>query len=213
LEYREMKNRPSKNRKYIIDILIIIVILAMAAIIYYRVDQMIDDRKSSEDEIEAVSKNTPEAIISPTSDEQAPTQPSVVPALGFNLSNLDGENVALSDHLGKAVMVNFWATWCPPCRNEMPIIQDFAAAHPDGLVVLAINAGEESLEVENFVNSHNLDAINFLMDPTNSVSDLYRVPGLPTSLFIDAEGLLQNVHIGELNEAYLAEYLAGIGVK
>jgi thiol-disulfide isomerase/thioredoxin len=208
-----MKNRPSKNRKYIIDILIIIVILAMAAIIYYRVDQMIDDRKSSEDEIEAVSKNTPEAIISPTSDEQAPTQPSVVPALGFNLSNLDGENVALSDHLGKAVMVNFWATWCPPCRNEMPIIQDFAAAHPDELVVLAINAGEESLEVENFVNSHNLDAINFLMDPTNSVSDLYRVPGLPTSLFIDAEGLLQNVHIGELNEAYLAEYLAGIGVK
>jgi hypothetical protein len=51
------------------------------------------------------------------------------------------------------------------------------------------------------------------MDPSNSVSDLYRVPGLPTSLFIDAEGLLQGVHIGELNEAYLAEYLAGIGVK
>jgi thiol-disulfide isomerase/thioredoxin len=208
-----MKNRPSKNRKYIIDILIVITILVMAAIIYYRVDQMIEDRKASGDEIEAGSQYTPEAVMSPAFDEQAPTQSSAAPALGFNLNNLEGENIALSDYLGKAVMVNFWATWCPPCRNEMPIIQNFAAAHPDQLVVLAINAGEESPEVENFVNSHNLDAINFLMDPSNSVSDLYRVPGLPTSLFIDAEGLLQGVHIGELNEAYLAEYLAGIGVK
>jgi len=208
-----MKNRPNKNRKHIVDILIIVVILVMAAIIYYRVDQMIDDRKASEDEIEAVSQNTPEVTISPELAEQTSTQSSAAPALGFNLNNLDGENVALSDHLGKAVMVNFWATWCPPCRNEMPIIQNFAAAHPDQLVVLAINAGEESPEVENFVNSHNLDAINFLMDPTNSIYDLYRLRGLPTSLFIDAEGLLQGVHIGELNEAYLAEYLAGIGVK
>ncbi|MDT8381214.1 MAG: TlpA disulfide reductase family protein [Brevefilum sp.] len=208
-----MKNRPSKNRKYIIDILIVVTILVMAAIIYYRVDQMIDDRKISGDEIEAASRNTPDAAFSPELAEQTSTQSSAAPALAFNLNNLDGEDVALSDHLGKAVMVNFWATWCPPCRNEMPIIQNFAAAHPDQLVVLAINAGEESPAVENFVNSHNLDAINFLMDPSNSVSDLYRVPGLPTSLFIDAEGLLQGVHIGELNEAYLAEYLAGIGVK
>jgi thiol-disulfide isomerase/thioredoxin len=208
-----MKNRPSKNRKYIIDILIVITILVMTAIIYYRVDQIIDGRNASEDEIEAVSQNTPEVTISLELGEQPPTQSSAVPALGFNLNNLDGEDIALSDHLGKAVMVNFWATWCPPCRNEMPIIQDFAAAHTDELVVLAINAGEENPEVENFVNSHNLDAINFLLDPTNSVSDLYRVPGLPTSLFIDAEGLLQGVHIGELNEAYLAEYLAEIGVK
>jgi len=208
-----MKNRPNKNRKYIIDILIVITILVMTAIIYYRVDQIIDCRNASEDEIQAVSQNTPEVTISLELAEQPPTQSSAVPALGFNLNNLDGEDIALSDHLGKAVMVNFWATWCPPCRNEMPIIQNFAAVHPDQLVVLAINAGEGSPEVENFVNSHNLDAINFLLDPTNSVSDLYRVPGLPTSLFIDAEGLLQGVHIGELNEAYLAEYLAGIGVK
>jgi len=208
-----MKNQLSKNRNHIVDILIVIVILFMAAIIYYRVDQMIEDRKTLKDESEAVSQNSPQAENTPELDEQKSSGVGAEPALGFNLNNLDGENVALSDYQGKAVMVNFWATWCPPCRNEMPLIQDFAAANQDNLVVLAINAGDTIVEVEDFVNSQSLDALNFLLDPTSSVADLYRVPGLPTSLFIDAEGLLQGVHIGELNEAYLSEYLAEIGVK
>lgn len=208
-----MRNRLFTNRKFIIDILLVVVIAAMAVLVYYRVDQMIDNQKESEEAAAESTLNYPQEEMTQTPHEQEPTELEAQPALAFNLVNLDGESVALSDFLGNAVMVNFWATWCPPCRAEMPLIQEYAAANQGQLVVLAINAGEENHTVQDFVDSQNFEDVNFLLDLTNSVADLYRVPGLPTSLFIDAEGLLQGIHIGELDEDLLTTYLAGIGVK
>ena len=208
-----MRNRLFTNRKFIIDILMVVVIVAMAVLVYYRVDQMIDNQKESEEAAAESTQNNPQEEMTQTPHEQEPTELEAKPALAFNLVNLDGESVALSDFLGNAVMVNFWATWCPPCRAEMPLIQEYAAANQGQLVVLAINAGEENHTVQDFVDSQNFEDVNFLLDLTNSVADLYRVPGLPTSLFIDAEGLLQGIHIGEMDEDLLTTYLAGIGVK
>jgi len=208
-----MRNRLFTNRKLIIDILMVVVIAAMAVLVYYRVDQVIDYEKESEKAATGSTQNNPQEEMTQTPLEQEPTEFDAEPALAFNLVNLDGESVALSDFLGNAVMVNFWATWCPPCRAEIPLIQEYAAANQGQLVVLAINAREENHTVQNFVDSQNFEDVNFLLDPTNSVADLYRVPGLPTSLFIDAEGLLQGIHIGELDEDLLTTYLAGIGVK
>lgn len=195
----------------------VVVIAAMAVFVYYRVVQMINNQKASEESTtkssSESSQNNSQEEMTQTPLEQEPTELEAQPALAFTLANLDGERVALSDFLGIAVMVNFWATWCPPCRAEMPLIQEYAAANHGQLVVLAINAGEENNIVQHFVDGQNFEDLNFLLDPTNSVADLYRVPGLPTSLFIDAEGLLQSVHIGELDEDLLTAYLAEIGVK
>ncbi|MDY6846320.1 MAG: TlpA disulfide reductase family protein [Chloroflexota bacterium] len=208
-----MRNRLFTNRKIIIDLLIVVVIAVMAVFVYYRVDQMMDNPKESEKAAAGSTQNNPQEEITQTPLEQEQNEFEAQSALAFNLTNLDGARVALSDFLGNAVMVNFWASWCPPCRAEMPLIQEYAAANQEQLVVLAINAGEENQTVQNFVASQSFEDLNFLLDPTNSVADLYRVPGLPTSLFIDAEGLLQSIHIGELDEDLLTTYLAGIGVK
>jgi thiol-disulfide isomerase/thioredoxin len=135
------------------------------------------------------------------------------PALDFSLESLEDRNISLSDFKGTPVMVNFWATWCPPCRAEMPLIQSYAEANRDEVVILAVNAGEDKATVESFATAQDLDDLVFLLDPDNSVASLYRIPGFPTSLFIDAEGMLTAAHIGELNEDLLIQYLAKIGVK
>ena len=125
--------------------------------------------------------------------------------------SLEGKNLSLSDFEGTPLLVNFWATWCPPCLAEMPLIQDFADQYQDQLVVLAINAGEDEAVVRDFVMQQNLE-LTFLLDPTNSAAKYFRVYGFPTTLFFDGDGVLQSTHIGELNEALIQRYLLKIGI-
>jgi thiol-disulfide isomerase/thioredoxin len=141
----------------------------------------------------------------PEKDEDADLAPD------FSLESLNGDSVSLSDYRGKAVMINFWATWCPPCRAEMPLIQDFADQFADELVVLAVNAGEHRGDVAYFVEEHGFDLV-FLLDPENSVATLFNVRGFPTTLFIDQQGVLQATFIGEMDEAILSTHLEKIGL-
>lgn len=136
---------------------------------------------------------------------------SIAPA--FSLDTLDGGNVSLADYKGHAVFINFWASWCAPCRAEMPeIIAAYEAHKDDGLVVLSIDALQEDTleEVVAFVEEF---AMQFpvLLDTDGSVLGRYNVLGLPTSVFIDAEGVIQAVNAGpmtaELIESYLAQIL------
>ena len=217
-----MKNNQEKNRKWIVDILLVVVIIAMGLLIYYRVTQLLEDRRSTSEETEQEIREEPtveenkdqglEVLEQPATGQEG-EEVTAQPATDFSLESLDEEIVSLSDFVGTPVMVNFWATWCPPCRAEMPIIQEFAEAHQDELAVLAVNAGEDRPTIENFVENSDLDALIFLIDPENSVASLYRVPGFPTSLFIDAEGMLQAAHIGELDRDLLGQYLEKIGVE
>lgn len=221
-----IKNKKTKKNRLIVDVLLVIVIIAMGLFIYYRINQTLSDRKTdvAGSPTERMNESSPE----PTSDSTnffAENQPdqlpqnqemqdtTIQPALDFSLESLEGRIISLSDFKGTPVMVNFWATWCPPCRAEMPLIQSYAEAHQDSVVVLAVNAGEEKSTVESFATSQNLDDLVFLLDPANSVAGLYRIPGFPTSLFIDAEGMLTAAHIGELDENLLIQYLAKIGVE
>ena len=137
----------------------------------------------------------------------------VIPAKDFELQDMDEQKIRLSDYKGKVILLNFWATWCPPCRAEMPLMQEYAEANQGDFVVLAVNVGEEKLTIENFVTNQNFDDLIFLLDPTNSVVNLYRISGFPTSLFIDSEGMLQGAYIGEMSRDLLIQYLAKIGVK
>lgn len=131
----------------------------------------------------------------------------------INLLNLDQEKIQLRDFIGKPVMLNFWATWCEPCRVEMPAIQDrYEKFSKEGLVVLAINYAEPMKDVEAFKNELDL-TFDLLLDPVADTQRLYRIQGYPTSVFIDSDGIIQAIHFGILSEARLDHYLSQIGLS
>jgi len=119
--------------------------------------------------------------------------------------------VTLSEYLGTPVMINFWATWCQPCKAEMPIIQQFIEGYPGEFTVLAVDVGEKVEVVREFVRENDFDFL-FLPDLSNSTAYTYGISGYPTSVFIDKDGLLNAMHIGELNKDLLTAYLREIGV-
>ncbi len=208
------KIQSKKRKKLLIDIILAVVIVAMGIFIYYRVNQMRIDQEENADNSSSDSlKNLVEGGDTPSDTPQDDQDNKARAAFDFNLDSLDGDSISLSDFVGTPVMVNFWATWCPPCREEMPLIQEYAAAHQGDFVVLAVNAGEEQALVESFVTSNSFTDLIFLIDSENSVATMYQIPGFPTSLFIDTEGMLQAAHIGVLDRDVFIQYLAQLGLE
>jgi thiol-disulfide isomerase/thioredoxin len=123
---------------------------------------------------------------------------SVIPAPGFALPDMDGERHRLADYRGKVILVNFWATWCPPCRREMPALEALYLKYREqGLVVLAINQWEDADHVFAYMGQLNVfPTFPVLFDPESRVSADYGVKGLPTSFLIDREGNLLYRAIG-----------------
>lgn len=126
------------------------------------------------------------------------------PAPDFALPALDGEQVRLSDLRGQRVLLNFWATWCGPCRQEMPAIQ--ARYNHGDFAVLAVDFGETRQQVQNFVNEIGVD-LPVVLDADGSVQELYRVRGYPTTFFIDTKGVIRLFHIGEMTAEDIDSYL------
>lgn len=122
----------------------------------------------------------------------------------FSLTGLDGKSYQLSAFRGKPVILNFWATWCPPCRAEMPAFERVWQRYNQGdVVILAVNQRESPLTVERF--EQNVVDVSFpiLLDSQGEASRLFLVTGLPTTFFIDAEGRIQVVSMGGMDEATL----------
>ncbi len=118
----------------------------------------------------------------------------------FLLMELDGGDFRLSDLRGKAVIVNFWATWCTPCRKEMP---QFVAAYDrykdEGLEVVAVNVQESPSIIRPFVQDFGMEFL-VVLDKRGSVSDSYRLIGLPMTYFIDRQGVIRSVFQGPFLE-------------
>jgi len=130
-----------------------------------------------------------------TSPEPTPTTVTNA-APDFQLQNLAGQSITLSDFRGKPVVLNFWATWCGPCAFEMPYIQEiYDERSSEGLVVLAINWGESASQVEQFMQNHNL-SIPVLLDTKKVVAQKYNIRAFPTTFFIDKDGIIQDKVIG-----------------
>ena len=128
----------------------------------------------------------------------------------FTLEALDGSKVSLEDHRGKVVLINFWATWCPPCRAEIPDIEAAYRAHQDdGFVVLGVNVEEGHELVAPFVDAFEM-SYPVLLDESGRLLQTYRAIGLPMSVVLDREGVIQARHIGFLTAADLDGYLAGL---
>ena len=114
----------------------------------------------------------------------------------FELQNLDGQSISLNDLKGKPVLINFWATRCPPCVSEMPYIQEiYEEWSGKGLMVLAINIGDSSSEVEGFLQNHNL-SLPVLLGTKRNVAQKYNIRWIPTTFFIDNDGIIQEKIIG-----------------
>lgn len=133
--------------------------------------------------------------------------PLLLPQL--TLQSMDGRAVALAGFVGKPTVVNLWASWCPPCRREMPAMQHSQAANPDVNFVF-VNQGEELPAVTQYLEQQGLILRNVLLDPQGSVGAALGQGALPTTLFFDADGRLVNTRLGELSSATLNQRLVEI---
>ena len=116
----------------------------------------------------------------------------------FQLQSLDGQAVSLGDFRGKPVLLNFWATWCGPCRFEMPFIQEIFEKKERsdiGLVILAIDIGENPSSVKEFMEHFGL-SFPALLDINQDVALKYNIRAIPTTFFIDKDGIIQDIKIG-----------------
>lgn len=161
-----------------------------------------EDNSADEDNFEVTSETDNQEISDPDNslDDTAKVglnQGDIAP--DFQLQTLEGEEVKLSDFRGNRVMLNFWATWCPPCRAEMPDMEKF---HQDkDVVILAVNLTDTEptiKQVKDFVNEYSL-TFPILLDEVIEVANTYAVQPIPTSFMIDSNGIIQFKTFGPLN--------------
>jgi len=186
------KEEPSSSRKWVIGVA---VLLGLSIVVAGGI---------------ALAGRNEDEQGSDTGIKVAPVGGALAP--DFTLVNLDGENVSLSDFHGQPVLINLWATWCGPCRIEMPTIQSrFEEYREEGFIVLAVNFDEQRTDVQSFRDEFRL-TFQMLLDPGAEVQRLYRTRSYPTSFFVDRNGVIQAQHIGVMTEGNLDSNLAQIGL-
>jgi thiol-disulfide isomerase/thioredoxin len=114
----------------------------------------------------------------------------------FALDTLDGGKFRLADHIGKPVVVNFWATWCPPCRAELPAFEEVYRNNRDqGLVVVGVDVAESPDVVAKYVSEIGL-TYPIALDASGAATELYRIEGMPTTFFVGRDGRIHDMVIG-----------------
>jgi thiol-disulfide isomerase/thioredoxin len=132
------------------------------------------------------------------------------PAPGFSLESLAGGKVSLRDYRGHVVLINLWATWCPPCKSEIPVLQSAYQEHKEeGLVILGINIGESSGVVRAFVAQTGV-TYPVLLDSESVMLGKLRVLGLPVSVLVDGDGIVRARVSGELSKSRLEGLLESL---
>jgi peroxiredoxin len=149
--------------------------------------------------------------ISCSSPESPSTKPQASkPAQDFALKDITGKEVKLSSLKGKAVMVNFWATWCHPCREEIPDLQKSYEENKDkGFIILGVNIKENKSKVSKFVEDYKI-TYPVLLDIDGSVSNEYHVFGVPMSFFIDKNGIIKDSFVGMMTKEDISKRLEAI---
>lgn len=125
----------------------------------------------------------------------------------FELKNLAGETTRLSDFKGKPLLLNFWATWCGPCRAEFPDLQSVTVEHKVVIIGINMTTNDTPSQVPAFVAEFGV-TFPIVLDEIGEVSRAYQVTGLPTSIFIDRDGIVREVRLGAINKAYIEAMLS-----
>jgi len=149
------------------------------------------------------------AIVQAMEKEEKPDN---LPGLGigvkapdFELINLKGEQVKLSDFHGKKIMLNFWATWCPPCKEEMPDMEKFHQQAKDDVVILAVNI-DPQYNVQEFITEMGI-TFPILLDKKDDVNSIYQVLTIPTTYFIDEEGIIRHKYLSAMTNEIMNQYV------
>lgn len=186
---------------------IILVIIAVYTTASYNAKSSIGKNPTQQ-----AAQATPTPSPTPVDTNQSGSQPTeskinLMADYDFTLEDLNGNTVTLSQLKGKKVYLNFWATWCPPCKAEMPDIEKLYQETKDSdLVILAVNVNEDKKTVQDFIakNKYNFP---ILLDVKGEISQLYQVSGIPTSYFIDTEGFLDNGATGGIPFESMKEFV------
>ncbi len=125
-------------------------------------------------------------------------------APSFSLTSTLGEEISLADYRGRPVILNFWATWCPPCRAEMPEFQSASTRYNGQATILGVDQGEPPSIVSDFGNALGI-TYPLLVDQENVVNRAYGVTALPTTVFIDGRGVVREVFTGIVSKAVLED--------
>ncbi len=133
-------------------------------------------------------------------------------APSWTLPDAQGNTVRLSDFRGRPTVLNFWATWCFPCREEMPLLAQAAQAHPE-MSLIAINEGETPADVARFLDEIGVRLPLVVYDSQGAVATQYQVRGFPTTFFLDEQGVIRAIFLGGLDAEQLAQNLRTIGVQ
>lgn len=148
-----------------------------------------------------------------SSDTQATDFSSIPATVNYaapqlTLLDLNGQAHALADYRGSTVLVNLWATWCPPCKAEMPVLEAYYQQHrSDGFLVIAIEDGDPTSQVVSFVQNYGL-TFPVWLDPTYQATDhAFKTADLPTSFVIDRTGQVRLRWVGAINQANLEKYV------
>ena len=135
------------------------------------------------------------------------------PAPDFMLSTLDGVDVSLSQFRGQPVLINFWASWCTPCREEMPeLVRAYEAHKAEGFVILGLNLtySDSVPDARAFASEFHV-TFPVLLDKEGAMAErLYQIPGIPTSIFINRDGTIERIQVGVMNGKQIKEYIAEI---
>ncbi|TCS94828.1 TlpA disulfide reductase family protein [Hazenella coriacea] len=185
----------------------ILISLVLLGLIGWGVYDLYFQEKKAPSKPTQVQQKQPAPATTEFPNEQLPLAPD------FTLKTLEGKEVTLSELRGKKVMLNFWATWCPPCRAEMPDMEKFYKEYKGKNVeILAINfttAEKSHKDVEKFVKEFGL-TFPVVLDEKNIVNDIYQPQGIPNSFFIDSKGVAQYHIIGPMTYDSLVERINSI---
>jgi len=193
----------SNNMKKALGAIVIIALVAIAAGMFIH-DKLEENKKN------ALDDDTPGYEVGKGSPQSVGLEK---PAPDFTLNTLDGNPLTLSDLKGKKVILNFWATWCPPCKDEMPHFQEYYEkyAEEDNVEIVAVNytLNDKMTSVENFVKSYDLTFPVLLMEEED-VRETYKVYTLPSTFFINSKGVIEKQVLGPLDLDTLRNYVTAL---
>jgi peroxiredoxin len=159
-------------------------------------------------QISSNKSNANSSSNKPTGEPVGINQNSIkMKATHFKLKDLNGNELSLSDLRGKKVFLNFWASWCSPCKAEIPEMEKFYQETKNSdLVIVSVDIGEPLNDVKAFIDQNNYN-FTVLLDSNQKVAAQYGISAIPTSFFIDKEGNIISKHTGPMNTRQMKEYI------